>query len=162
MGRWDREFSPLEALSEYRLAGMLRVEKPRRWEAGLAGGGYSFFGRFFDRLLESRGLNQSTFAAECRRRKFKVGRPGKQRDVTQRSLSDWMRAVTTCPREIPTYADAILVLSEEEWTGFALAYAYGQTVPEEEFEDMLEFRKFYRARLSDGSLDESEDWAKRI
>lgn len=151
MGRWGREWDPLGALSDYRLAGMLRVEKPRRWETGLADGGYSFFGRFFDRLLESRGLNQSAFAAECRRRKLKVGRPGKQRDVTQRSLSDWMRAVATCPREIPTYADAILVLSEEEWTGFALAYAYGQTVPEEEFEDMLEFREFYTARLSEES-----------
>ena len=147
MGQWVRDLDPLEALSGHRRAGMLRVEKPKRWETGLADGGYSFFGRFFDRLLESRGLNQSTFAAKCRRRKFRVGRPGKQRDINQRSLSDWMRAVATCPREIPTYADAILVLSEEEWTGFALAYAYGQTVPEEEFEDMLEFRKFYRAKL---------------
>ena len=148
-----RGLNRFEALSEHRRAGMLRVQKPRRWETGLANGGYSFFGRFFDRLLESRGLNQSAFAAECRRRKFKVGRPGKQRDVTQRSLSDWMRAVATCPREIPIYADAILVLSEEEWTGFALAYAYGQTVPEEEFEDMLEFREFYTARLSEESAE---------
>jgi len=130
MGCLDRELDPLGTLSQYRRTVMLRVEKPRRWETGLADGGYSFFGRFFDRLLESRGLNQSAFAAECRRRKFRVGRPGKQRDVTQRSLSDWMRAVATCPREIPTYADAIMVLSEKEWTGFALAYAYGQTVPE--------------------------------
>ncbi len=122
----------------------------------LADGGYTYFGRFFDRLLESRGLNQSTFAAECRRRKFRVGRPGKQRDVGQRSVSDWMRGYAACPREIPTYADAIMVLSEEEWTGFALAYAYGQTVPEEDFEDLMEFRKFYRARLSEENLDGSE------
>ena len=156
-----RDLDPLKALSEHRRVGMLRVQKPKRWETGLADGGYSFFGRFFDRLLESRGLNQSTFAAECRRRKFKVGRPGKQRDVTQRSLSDWMRAVATCPREIPTYADAILVLSEEEWTRFALAYAYGQTVPEEDFEDLLEFRKFYGARLSEESFGEDKDRAKK-
>lgn len=147
MRHWVRGLNPFEALSEHRHAGMLRVEKPKRWETGLANGGYSFFGRFFDHLLESRGLNQSTFAAECRKRKFTVGRPGKQRDVTQRSLSDWMRAVSTCPREIPIYADAILELSEEEWTGFALAYAYGQTIPEEEFEGILEFRKFYRAKF---------------
>jgi hypothetical protein len=153
----DRAVDLLEALSEHRRAGMLRAEKPKRWEPGLADGGYSFFGRFFDRLLESRGLNQSTFAAECRRRKFKVGRPGKQRDVNQRSLSDWMRGITTCPREIPTYADAILVLSEEEWAGFALAYAYGQTVPEGEFEDMLEFRKFYRTKL-DGKTAPPATW----
>ena len=87
---------------------MLLTEKPNRLESGLADGGYTFFGRFFDGLLESRGYNQSTFAAECRRRKFKVGRPGKQRDVGQRSISDWMRGLTVCPREIPTYADAIL------------------------------------------------------
>jgi hypothetical protein len=128
---------------------MLRLGKPKRWEPGLADGGYTYFGRVFDRLLESRGFNQSTFAAECRRRKFKVGRPGKQRDVNQRSLSDWMRGITTCPREIPTYADAIMDLSEQEWTGFGLAYAYGQTVPEGEFEDLLEFRKFYWVKLSE-------------
>ena len=139
---------------------MLRVEEPKRWESGLANGGYSFFGRFFDRLLESRGLNQSTFAAECRRRKLRVGRPGKQRDIGQRSVSDWMRGITACPREVPTYADAILVLSEEEWSGFALAYAYGQTVPEE-FEDLLKFREFYRAELAEEDLGESEDRAAK-
>ena len=128
---------------------MLLYEKPNRLESGLADGGYTFFGRFFDDLLESRGYNQSTFAAECRRRKFKVGRPGKQRDVGQRSISDWMRGLTVCPREIPTYADAILGLSDTEWTDFGLAYAYGQTIPEWEFEDLLEFRKFYRAELSE-------------
>ena len=110
-----------ETLREYRRAGMLLREKPNRLESGLADGGYTFFGRFFDDLLESRGYNQSTFAAECRRRKFKVGRPGKQRDVGQRSISDWMRGLTVCPREIPTYADAILVLSDTEWTDFGLS-----------------------------------------
>ena len=117
-------------------------------EPGLADGGYTYFGRFFDQLLGSRGYNQSTFAAECRRRGFKVGRPGTQRNIGQRSVSDWMRGYAACPREVPTYADAILVLSEEEWSGFGLAYAYGQTVPEEDFEDLLEFRKFYRAKLA--------------
>jgi hypothetical protein len=157
----ERDPGLLEALSLYRRAGMLGSVKPKRWESGLADGGYTYFGRFFDRLLESRGLNQSAFAAECRRRKFRVGRPGKQRDIGQRSVSDWMRGITACPREVPTYADAILVLSEEEWTGFALAYAYGQTVPEEEFEDLLEFREFYRAELAEGSLDGSEDRAAK-
>jgi len=125
---------------------MLVSGQPRSLEPGLADGGYTYFGRFFDRLLESRGYNQSTFAAECRRRGFKVGRPGTQRDIGQRSISDWMRGYAACPREVPTYADAILVLSEEEWAEFGVAYAYGQTVPEEDFEDLLEFRKFYRMR----------------
>lgn len=146
-----------ETLREYRRTGMLLREKPNRWESGLADGGYTFFGRFFDDLLESRGYNQSTFAAECRRREFKVGRPGKQRDIGQRSISDWMRGLTVCPREIPTYADAILVLSDEEWTDFGLAYAYGQTIPEWEFEDLLEFRKFYRAELSEEGLSEDKE-----
>ena len=147
----------LETLSMYRRAGMLRSAKPKCWESGLADGGYTYFGRFFDRLLGSRGLNQSAFAAECRRRKFRVGRPGNQRDIGQRSVSDWMRGITACPREVPTYADAIMVLSEEEWAGFALAYAYGQTVPEDEFEDLLEFREFYRAELA----EEREDGARK-
>lgn len=152
----ERGSDALQALREYRRAGMLPYGNPYRWESGLADGGYTFFGRFFDRLLESRGYNQSTFAAECVRRGFKVGRPGKQRDVGQRSVSDWMRGLTACPREIPTYADAILLLSDAEWTDFALAYAYGQTIPEWEFEDLLEFRKFYRAELSEGSKDPSK------
>ena len=142
-----------ESLRAYRRTGMLLYEKPNRWESGLADGGYTFFGRFFDRLLESRGYNQSTFAAECRRRGFKVGRSGKQRDVGQRSISDWMHGHTVCPREIPTYADAILILSGDEWRDFGLAYAYGQTILEWEFEDLLEFRKFYRAELSEESTD---------
>ena len=132
---------------------MLVSGRPRSLEPGLADGGYTYFGRFFDRLLESRGYNQSTFAAECRLRGFKVGRPGKQRAIGQRSVSDWMHGKTTCPREVPAYAGAILGFSEEEWNEFALAYAYGQTVPEGEFEDLLEFRKFYRAELAEDRGD---------
>ncbi len=144
---WERGPIFLDALSEYRRAGMLSVWKPKRLESGLAGSGYTYFGFVFDRFLESRGYNQSTFAAECRRRGFKVGRLGKQRDIGQRSVSDWMHGKVACPREVPTYADAILDFSEEDWDEFGLAYAYGQMVPAEEFEDLLEFRKFYRAKL---------------
>jgi hypothetical protein len=157
----ERTLGLPEALRLYRRAGMLGSGQPLGLEPGLANGGYTYFGRFFDRLLESRGYNQSTFAAECRRRKFRVGRPGKQRDIGQRSISDWMRGHAACPREVPTYADAILGLSEEEWAEFGVAYAYGQTVPEEDFEDLLEFRKVYRSELDGESLDESEDRAKK-
>jgi hypothetical protein len=72
-----------------------------------------------------------------------VGRPGKQRDIGQRSVSDWMHGKTTCPREVPTFADAILGFSEEEWNEFALAYAYGQTVSKDAFEGSPELRKSY-------------------
>jgi hypothetical protein len=117
----------------------------------LADNGYTYFGHIFGKFLESRGYNQSTFAAECQRRGFKVGRPGKLRDIGQRSVSDWMHGKTVCPREVPTYADAILGFSKEEWNEFALAYAYGQTVPKDAFEDLVEFRKFYRAKLDEES-----------
>jgi hypothetical protein len=139
---------------------MLVSGRPRSLEPGLADGGYTYFGRFFDRLLESRGYNQSTFAAECRQRGFKVGRPGTQRDIGQRSISDWMRGYAACPREVPIYADAILVLSEEEWAEFGVAYAYGQTVPEEDFEDLPEIRKYYRTRLAGENEDQSSDRAR--
>lgn len=140
-------------MSEYRRADMLRMGGSRGRELGLADEGYTYFGYILDRFLESRGYNQSTFAAECRRRGFKVGRPGKQRDVGQRSVSDWMHGKTSCPREVPTYADAILGFSEEEWAEFGLAYAYGQTVPKEDFEDFREFREFHRTKLSEESED---------
>jgi hypothetical protein len=42
---------------------------------------------------------------------------------------------------------------QEEWGRFGVAYAYGQTVPKEDFEDLMEFRKFYRARLAEESLE---------
>ena len=145
----------LETLSRYCRAGMLVPGQLRSLEPGLADGGYTYFGRFFDRLLESRGYNQSTFAAECRRRGFKVGRPGTQRDIGQRSISDWMRGYAACPREVPTYADAILGLSEEEWAEFGVAYAYGQTVPEKDFEDLLELRKVSRMRLNGEDEEQS-------
>jgi hypothetical protein len=131
-------------------------------EPGLANGKYMYFGYVFDWLLRSRGLNQSTFAAECRRRGFKLkARTGRLRDVNQRSISDWMRGYAPCPREIPVYADAIMVFNEEEWDWFGVAYAYGQTIPKEDFEDLLEFRKVYRGRLADESLDKSEEQAKK-
>jgi hypothetical protein len=148
-------------LSVYRRAGMLRSGKLKRWESGLADGGYTYFGRVFDRFLESRGYNQSTFAEECQLRGYKVGRPGKQRAIGQRSVSDWMHGKTTCPREVPAYADAILGFSEKEWHEFALAYAYGQSVPEEEFEDLLEFRKFYRTEMTEESFDQDEGRATK-
>ena len=147
----------LETLSRYRRAGMLVSGQPRGLEPGLADGKYMYFGHVFDRLLESRGLNQSTFAAECRRRGFKIrAMSGRLRDVNQRSVSDWMRGITACPREIPVYADAIMVFSDEEWELFGAAYAYGQTVPKEDFEDLMEFRKFYRASLPESGPDEAE------
>jgi hypothetical protein len=140
-----------QSLSERGRAAMLRWSKPRGRELGLADEGYTYFGYVFDKFLESRGYNQSTFAAECQRRGFKVGRPGKQRDIGQRSVSDWMHGKTACPREVPTYADAILGFSGEEWNEFALAYAYGQTAPKDAFEDLVEFRKFYLAKLVEES-----------
>lgn len=67
-----------------------------------------------------------------------------------------MHSKTACPKELPVYADAILGFSEEEWAEFGVAYAYGQTVSEDSFEDILRFRKFYALRLSeDKSFDGS-------
>ncbi len=134
---------------------MLRPRKRAGRRRGLVDDGYTYFGYVFDKILESRGYNQSTFAAECQRRAFKVGRPGKQRDIGQRSVSDWMHGKTACPREVPTYADAILGFSQEEWNEFALAYAYGQTVPKDAFEDLVEFREFHRAELIEESKEKS-------
>jgi hypothetical protein len=72
-----------------------------------------------------------------------------------------MRGYAPCPREIPIYADAIMDFSDEEWGWFGVAYAYGQTVPKEDFEDLLEFRKFYRTRLGEDSFTGSEDLAEK-
>lgn len=142
-------------------ADILTLRKPGGRELGLANDGYTYFGYVFDRLLRSRGYNQSTFAAECRRLGLRLRGPFKEREIGQRSVSDWMRGRTTCPREVPIYADTILGLSEEEWAEFGLAFAYGQTVPKDNFEDLFEFRKFYRARLPEGSANGSEGQAEK-
>lgn len=115
-------------------------------ELGPPDAGYTYFGCLFYRLLRSRGHNQSTFAAECRRRRMRLGGPGKERDVGQRSISDWMHGRTACPREIPAIADTLLNLSEEEWMELGLAVAYGQTTPEEDIEDVKELRMSYLER----------------
>src|SRR3712207_3290340 len=111
-------------LSRNHRAAILSSRKPRGRELGLANEGYTPFGDVFDRLLRSRGYNQSTFAAECRRRGLKLRGPFKEREIGQRSISDWMHGRTSCPREVPIYADAVLGLSEEEWAEFGLAFAY--------------------------------------
>lgn len=134
------------------------TENTSSLESVLAEGGYTYFGRAFERILKSRGLNQSSFAEECRKRGFEVGRPGKRRAIGQRSVSDWVHGKTACPKELPVYADAILGFSEEEWAEFGVAYAYGQTVSEDDFEDILQFRRFYSSRLSEEKT--SEDSSK--
>jgi hypothetical protein len=157
----ERGIGRPETLRWTRRADILRGRKPGGRELGLANEGYTYFGDVFDRLLRSRGYNQSTFAAECRRRGLKLRGPFKEREIGQRSISDWMHGRTSCPREVPIYADAVLSLSEEEWAEFGLAFAYGQTVPKEDFETLFEIRKFYRAKLPEESGDrESEGRTK--
>jgi hypothetical protein len=140
-------------LRSNRRAAILSLSKPRGRELGLAGDGHTYFGYVFDRLLRSRGYNQSTFAAECQRRELRLRGPFKERDVDQRSVSNWMRGKTSCPREIPTYADAILVFSGEERVEFGMAYAYGQTVSKAEFVDRFESGKPHLVRP--GEKDEA-------
>ena len=94
--------------------------------------GYTRFGGVFYRMLRSRGHNQTTFAAECCRRGLRLGNPGRERDIGQRSVSDWMRGKVACPREVPQIAVEVLGLSGEERTELGLAFAYGQLPPDEE------------------------------
>lgn len=71
-----------------------------------------------------------------------------------------MHGKTACPKELPVYADAILGFTEEEWAEFGVAYAYGQSVPEKDFKEILQFRKFYSTRLSEKDSDEDKDRTK--
>lgn len=100
--------------------------------------GYTYFGEVFDRIVHSRGSSQSAFAREAR---------GLGYDYTQGSVSNWIRGVHGAPRELPTVADRIYGLSEDEWTELGLAFAYGQRPTKEDLEDIREFRRFYRRLL---------------
>ena len=105
----------------------------------MEGRGYTYFGEVFDRIVRSRRSSQSAFAREARALGY---------DYTQSSVSNWVRGVHGAPRDLPTVADAIYGLSEEEWEELGLAFAYGQRLPtREDLEDIREFREFYRRLL---------------
>lgn len=118
----------------------------------MEGKGYTYFGEVFDRIVRSRRSSQSAFARKARALGY---------DYTQSSVSNWVRGVHGAPRDLPTVADVVYGLTEEEWEELGLAYAYGQRLPtKEDLEDIREFREFYRRLLeserkaSDGVLGE--------
>jgi hypothetical protein len=117
-------------------------------ETDLTDEDYTYFGGVFYRLLRTRDHNQSSFAAECRQRGFKIGGSGGERDVGQRSVSDWMRGKVACPREIPNIAVAVLDLSDEERIELALAFAYGQKVPHVDAGNLPDLKRLYGARTT--------------
>lgn len=118
----------------------------------MEGKGYTYFGEVFDRIVRSRRSSQSAFARKARALGY---------DYTQSSVSNWVRGVHGAPRDLPTVADVVYGLTEEEWEELGLAYAYGQRLPtREDLEDIREFREFYRRLLeserkaSDGVVGE--------
>lgn len=118
----------------------------------MEGKGYTYFGEVFDRIVRSRRSSQSAFARKARALGY---------DYTQSSVSNWVRGVHGAPRDLPTVADVVYGLTEEEWEELGLAYAYGQRLPtKEDLEDIREFREFYRRLLesereaSDGGVGE--------
>ncbi len=118
----------------------------------MEGKGYTYFGEVFDRIVRSRRSSQSAFARKARALGY---------DYTQSSVSNWVRGVHGAPRDLPTVADVVYGLTEEEWEELGLAYAYGQRLPtKENLEDIREFREFYRQLLesqrkaSDGVVGE--------
>lgn len=110
--------------------------------------GYTYFGEVFDRIVRSRGSSQSAFAREARELGY---------DYTQGSVSNWIRGVHGAPRELPTVADRVYGLSEDEWRELGLAFAYGQRPTKEDLEDILEFKEFYKRLLdAEGKGDAGE------
>ncbi len=118
----------------------------------MEGKGYTYFGEVFDRIVRSRRSSQSAFARKAQALGY---------DYTLSSVSNWVRGVHGAPRDLPTVADVVYGLTEEEWEELGLAYAYGQRLPtKEDLEDIREFREFYRRLLeserktSDGVVGE--------
>lgn len=115
----------------------------------MEGKGYTYFGEVFDRIVRSRRSSQSAFARKTRALGY---------DYTQSSVSNWVRGVHGAPRDLPTVADVVYGLTEEEWEELGLAYAYGQRLPTKE--DLEDIREFYRRLLeserkaSDGVVGE--------
>ena len=113
----------------------------------MEGKGYTYFGEVFDRIVRSRRSSQSAFARKARALGY---------DYTQSSVSNWVRGVHGAPRDLPTVADVVYRLTEDEWEELGLAFAYGQRLPtKEDLEDIREFREFYR-RLLDSERKASQ------
>jgi transcriptional regulator with XRE-family HTH domain len=100
--------------------------------------GYTWFGEVLHEILRSRGYSQSAFAREAQARGY---------DYRQNSISNWMRGVHAAPRDLPTLLDHLYDLGDQERTELALAFAYGQSLPKADLEDVRAFRKYYKRML---------------
>ncbi len=99
---------------------------------------YTWFGEVLHRILKERGSSQSAFARKAR----ELGH-----DYRQNSVSNWMRGVHAAPRDLPTLLDYLYDLDDQERVELALAFAYGQSLPRVDLEDIGAFRKHYKWML---------------
>jgi transcriptional regulator with XRE-family HTH domain len=99
---------------------------------------YTWFGEVLHRILKERGSSQSAFARKAR----ELGH-----DYRQNSVSNWMRGVHAAPRDLPTLLDHLYDLDDQERVELALAFAYGQSLPRVDLEDIRAFRKHYKWML---------------
>lgn len=99
---------------------------------------YTWFGEVLHRILKERGSSQSAFARKAR----ELGH-----DYRQNSVSNWMRGVHAAPRDLPTLLDHLYDLDDQERLELALAFAYGQSLPRVDLEDIGAFRKHYKWML---------------
>ena len=100
--------------------------------------GYTWFGEVLHGILRSRGYSQSAFAREAQARGY---------DYRQNSVSNWMRGVHAAPRDLPTLLDHLYDLGDQERTELALAFAFGQSLPKADLEDVRAFSKHYKRML---------------
>jgi transcriptional regulator with XRE-family HTH domain len=102
--------------------------------------GYTWFGEVLHRILKERNSSQSAFAREAQALGY---------DYRQNSISNWMRGVHAAPRDLPTLLDHLYDLGDRERMELALAFAYGQSLPKVDLEDVRAFRQHYKRMLED-------------
>lgn len=91
------------------------------------GRGYTWFGEVLYRILKEHGSSQSAFAREAQALGY---------DYRQNSISNWMRGVHAAPRDLPTLLEHLYDLDDQERMELALAFAYGQSLPKVDLEDI--------------------------
>lgn len=116
------------------------------------GRGYTWFGEVLYRILKEYGSSQSAFAKEAQALGY---------DYRQNSISNWMRGVHAAPRDLPTLLDHLYDLGDQERVELALAFAYGQSLPKVDLEDIRAFRQHYK-RMLENEFQETEAGAFRV
>lgn len=121
----------------------------------------TYFGDVVSRIFRRHGFSQSKFAKEAAEQGVSYNANGaKSKRYAQNGISQWMSGKISAPKEFPSDLRKIVPLEPDEWLELAVAFAYGQDMSREDFEDLEEFWEFYRTVLASEAEERAESEAR--